>query len=170
MYEVDPVFRHRDEEVRLHMYILIIFTCSKCSDDICELSNISFLLIQPSLVSFCSFLTFYFSSAVVTSPNGFKIRCHVHMMTRLLLCYRGRLQPWKRWTKVSIVHVIHWRSLQKHLSCTLNEWGVDRCHRNTSLNHEGECTKFSCSYRRWLDFMSRLWISSHNVQSGLRPD
>jgi len=36
VYEVDPVFRHRDEEVRLHMYILIIFTCSKCSDDICE--------------------------------------------------------------------------------------------------------------------------------------
>jgi hypothetical protein len=51
--------------------------------------------INSTIIGFFLFVSdiLFFVSRSYTSPNGFKIRCHVNMMTRLLLCYRGRLQP-----------------------------------------------------------------------------
>lgn len=60
-------------------------------------------------------------------------------------------------TQISKVYVLHYRWLQQHVSCTLNE----RSHRNTSPKPQEGWTRFRCSYWSWWDFISRHGISFH---------
>jgi hypothetical protein len=63
----------------------------------------------------------------------------------------------------SIVYVLHWRWLQQHVSCILNE-AVDICHRNRSPSLQEECAKFSCSCRPRMDFIFEyhpIYVQTH---------